>query len=184
MTNRQGQAVWIFALLFAAGLAPADAQQPAAVQSPPAPQRTTATYQDWTVQCEIAAPSQQKICEMAQATQAPGQANPVTKIAIGRPTKTAPMKVVVQVPINVWLPAGVKFTADAKEPGVETVYTRCVPTACFAEFALKEESLQKFRTLTANGTLSLKDAAQQDVAIPVSFKGFAQAYDALRKESL
>lgn len=182
MNNKKSQAFWIFALLFGALLSSAQGQQGADAQSKKAPQRTTATYEDWTVQCEIGATSLQKICEMAQATQAPGQANPITKIAIGQPTKTEPIKLVVQVPINVWLPAGIKFAADDKDAGLAAFYTRCVPTACFAELNLKDESIQKFRTLTANGKLQLKDAAQREVSIPVSFKGFRQAYDALRKE--
>ena len=38
------------------------------------------------------------------------------------------------------------------------------------------------RALTVQGRFEFKDAAQRNVAIPVSFKGFGQAYDALSKE--
>lgn len=143
------------------------------------PQRTTATYEDWTVRCEVV--NAAKSCEMVQAMQIRGQAQPVTQIAIGRPTKTEPLKVVFQVPINVWLPAGVKLVSDDKDPGIIGGYRRCLPGACIAEADLKDETIKRLRSLTENGKLQFKDGAQQDVAIPVSFKGFGQAYDAMLK---
>jgi invasion protein IalB len=134
------------------------------------------------VRCEIKTTPPEKACEMVQSTQAQGQANPISQIAIGKPLKAAPVKAIIQVPINVWLPAGVKLTSEDKDPGISVVYARCVPAACFAEFDLKDDTIKKFRALTGNGKLQIKDAAQQDVAIPVSFKGFAQAYDAMMKD--
>jgi invasion protein IalB len=143
------------------------------------PQRTTATYHDWTVRCEVGPTG--KICEMAQAMQIQGQAQPVTQIAIGQQSKNAPMKIVLQVPINVWLPAGAKLIINEKDPGIAAIYGRCLPAACLADADLKDDQIKKLRGLSENGKLQFKDAAQQDVAIPVSFKGFDQAFDALQK---
>lgn len=143
------------------------------------PQRTTASYDDWTVRCEVN--DTVKICEMVQAMQIKGQAQPVTQIAIGRQSGKDPMKIVYQVPINVWLPAGVKLTADDKDPGLVGVYRRCLPGACIADSEIKDDVIKKLRGLTDNGKLQFKDGALQDIAIPVSFKGFGQAYDAMTK---
>lgn len=143
------------------------------------PQRTTATYDDWTVRCEVN--DTVKTCEMAQAMQIKGQAQPVTQIAIGRQAKNDPMKIVFQVPINVWLPTGVKLVADDKDPGIVGTYRRCLPGACIADSELKDDVVKKLRGLTENGKLQFKDGGLQDVAIPISFKGFGQAYDAMLK---
>ena len=143
------------------------------------PQRTTATYDDWTVRCEVN--DTVKSCEMAQAMQIKGQAQPVTQIAIGRPAKNDPLKIVFQVPINVWLPSGLKLTSDEKDSGIVGVYRRCLPSACIADAELKEEVVKKLRALTENGKLQFKDGGQQEIAIPVSFKGFGQAFDAMLK---
>lgn len=156
---------------------PAFAAPPAAAETPP--QRTTATYEDWTVRCEVRDTA--KSCEMVQSMQIKGQAQPVTQIAIGRVAKDKPLMVVFQVPINVWLPANVKLKIDDKDAGLAGTYRRCVPTSCFADTEVKEDALKKYRSLTENGKLLFKDAGQQDIVIPVSFKGFAQAYDALQK---
>jgi invasion protein IalB len=159
-------------LLLASGV-PASAQVPQ-----PIPQLTTATYNDWTVRCEIHDTT--KTCEMEQTSQMQGQ--PVSQIAIGRPSKTAPLRIVFQVPINVWLPAGVTFMLDDKDPGVSAAFKRCVGNGCFADADLPAALVGKLRTQTQNGKLLFKDAGQRVVAIPVSFKGFAPAFDAMAKE--
>ncbi len=63
------------------------------------PQRTTATYDDWVVRGEMRGAT--RTCEMAQAVQIQGQSQPITQIAIGQTSKTSPMKIVFQAPINV-----------------------------------------------------------------------------------
>jgi invasion protein IalB len=148
-----------------------------------APQRTTATYEDWTVRCETRAePPNQKVCEIVQSTQMQGQPNPVTQIAIGRANKGEPLKILLQVPINVWLPTNVRLVIAEKEPPVVATFKRCLPAACLADGDLKDDVVKKMRALTENGKLEFKDAAQRDVAIPVSFKGFAQAFDQMSKD--
>ncbi|HXF89862.1 MAG TPA: invasion associated locus B family protein [Xanthobacteraceae bacterium] len=144
------------------------------------PQRTTASYDDWTVRCEAQGNPPQKSCEIVQVVQMQGQ--PLSQIAIGRAAKNEPLKIVFQVPLNVWLPGGVKLVYDPKEPPLAGIFKRCVPTACFSDLDLKDEVVRKFRTRTEQGRLEFKDAAQRDVAIPVSFKGFAQAFDAMARE--
>ena len=110
------------------------------------------------------------------------QANPATQIAIGHPTKGQALKVVVQVPINVWLPAGVKVVLDDKEEALTLTFKRCTPIGCLADLDISEDLITKLRNLTANGKLQFKDGTQKDVAVPISFKGFGQAFDALSKE--
>ena len=144
-----------------------------------APQRTTATYDDWTVRCEMRGAA--NICEMAQTMQIKGQAQPISQIAIGRQGKNEPLKIVFEVPINVWLRTGVTLKADEKYSFISASYSRCLPMACFADIEIKDDVIKKLRALKTNGKLQFKDAGQQDIAIPVSFKGFGEAYDAMQK---
>lgn len=144
------------------------------------PQATTATYDNWTVRCDMTSTS--KNCEIAQSAQVQGQA--VSQIAIGRPSKTDPLRIVIQVPINVWLPAGVQLVTDKDPDLVSATFKRCLGGGCFADADLKDDVVKKLRSQTENGRLSFKDAAQKDVALPVSFKGFAAAFDAATKQML
>lgn len=165
--------------------AQAPAQQPPPAQPPAAatnPQRTTATYEDWTVRCESRGTPPVKQCEMVQAVTAQGQANPVTQVAVGRANAKDPVRMVFQLPVNVWIPAGVRFTFDAKTQPVPAIFKWCAPAACFADIDLNNDLIKRIRGQTAQGRFEFKDAGQRDVAIPVSFKGFGQAFDALLKE--
>ena len=42
--------------------------------------------------------------------------------------------------------------------------------------------MKKFRAASGVGKLIFADASGRDVAVPLSFNGFAQAFDALSKE--
>jgi invasion protein IalB len=155
----------------------------AAQPAQPAPQQTTATYEDWVVRCETrTTPQPQKTCEMVQFTKVQGQSGVLTQVAIGRPVKGKPIKLVIQVPLSVWLPSGVRISSGGRDPGIAAAYKRCIPTSCFADVDIKDDAIKKFRAASEPGKLYFKDANQKDVALPVSFKGFSAAYDALSKE--
>jgi invasion protein IalB len=159
--------------ILAAAAAPAVAQ---------APRQTTATYDDWIVRCETqAGPPQVKICEMVQYTQVQGQ-GVVSQVAVGRPVKGQPVKVVVQVPSGVWLPTGVKLVAGSPETAMPAVFKRCVPAGCFADVDLNDDTVRKFRAMSQPGQLQFKDGTMKDVSLPLSFKGFGTALDALLRE--
>jgi invasion protein IalB len=161
-------------------LAPGLASSPA---SGDVPQQTTATYGDWVVQCaENSSPPSEPVCDMAQVTQLQGKNLPFSRIAIGRPEKGQPVKLIVQVPVNASFATQVHIQTDDADPGVIAPFARCTPGGCFAEFDLREELLKKLRDATSVGKLTFADAGGHDVSVPVSFKGFAQAFDALAKK--
>ena len=167
---------------------PAQHPAPQAQQTAPAaadqnPQRTTASYGDWVVRCEmVPGPPPQKNCEMDQLAQVQGQSQPISRVLVPLMPRGEPPKLFVQVPINVSFTAPLKITTDAKDAGISTPFRRCIPAGCFAEFELKEDLQKKFRAASEPGKILYKNAGDQDVAIPVSFKGFAQAYEALLKQ--
>lgn len=155
---------------------------PATGQEAP-PQQTSATYEDWIVRCETRpGPPVQKACEMVQFTQLKGQQGVLTQIAIGQPVKGQPIRVAMQVPISMWLPTGVKLVMNDKDEGTLAEFKWCVPTACFGIVEIKDDVLNKWRSASEPGKLLFKDGNQRDIALPVSFKGFATAYDALAKQ--
>ena len=164
--------------------APQQQQQAAPPQAAQVPQRTTASYGDWVVRCDLlAGPPPQKNCDMEQMAQVQGQANPISRVAIPLPAKAQPPKLIVQLPVNATFAGGVKIALDAKDAGVTAPFTRCVPAGCLAEIELKDPELKRFRAAnTAEGSMQYKDAGERDVKIPLSLKGFAQAYDALLKQ--
>ena len=150
-----------------------------------AQERTTATYDDWVLQCAVqAGPPAQKACDIEQLTQMQnqGRSMPLSRVAIGRPEKGQPVRLTIQVPVNVYLRTEMRVQASASDPGLAAPFDRCLPAGCFAEFVLKDDAIKKFRAATAAGKMTFQSANGQSVAIPLSFKGFGPACDALLKE--
>lgn len=154
-----------------------------------AQQNTTATYDDWVLQCQTegGTPPQQpaqKACDIVQITQVRGGNTPFSRVAILHPTKGQPtIRIVVQLPVNVSLRTEVKIQASDTDPGIIAPFDRCIPGGCFAEFEIKDDVIKKFRAAgTKPGKVTFKAANGQDVNIPLSFKGFPQAFDALSKD--
>ena len=153
----------------------------AAGASAQTPQQTTASYEDWIVRCEtVAGPPPKKSCEMVQSTQMQGQ-GVVSQIAVGRPVKGQPVKIVVQLPNGVWLPTGVKLVAGNSDPGLTATFKRGL-NGCFADFEVKDDTIKKFRSIPEPGQIQFKDGTVKDISLPLSFKGFGAAFDALSKE--
>ena len=148
----------------------------ASAQQPPAPAAarpglTTATYEDWVVRC--VAGDAGRTCEVQ------GQGL-IASVAVGRADAKAPLRLVVQLPAGVWLPAGVKVQVSEKAKPLQLVFTRC-PQGCFAEAELDAASVQALKAAAGAGRISFEDGARRPVTLPLSFKGFTAALDASLK---
>jgi invasion protein IalB len=165
--------VWLLAIgLSLAGIGKAIAQQ-----------STTATYGDWVLQCQsVTGSPPQKLCDIAQVTEVQGKNIPLSRIAISRAAKAQPFTFSAQVPVNVSFRANLRIQVSASDPGFAVPFDHCLPVGCFVEFELKEDVTRKFIAATAAGKMTFKSANGQDVAIPISFKGFPQAFNALGEE--
>ena len=154
-----------------------------AVQNEAAPQSTTATYSDWVVQCQTRTePTPGQVCDMAQVSQLQGKNVPFSRIAVARPEKGQPVKLIVQVPVNASFASPVRFQTGEANPELTAPFASCVPNGCFAQFDLDEETMKKLRATSTAGKLSFPDAGGHEIVVPVSFNGFSQAFDALIKK--
>lgn len=175
----------LFALALA-GPAFAQAQRPA--QPAPAagavsqPDNTTATYGDWVLRCQQGVGTN-RVCEIVQTVEQQGQRGPVALVAVGRPVKGEPYKLVVQVPPNLTLGnnAGVRVSGGEKED-LLALFQRCTPAGCFGEANLSDDAFKRWRGLSEAGQLRYLDAAKREVTLPISFRGFTAATDALLRE--
>jgi invasion protein IalB len=187
----------VAALMASAGIAlaqqppkPAPAQHPAAAAQPGGqpvlanePQRTTATYGDWVVQCVAnSSPPPDAICDMSQVTQVQGKNVPFSRVAVAHPDKGQPVKLIVQVPVNVSFATQVHIQTSDDDPGVIAPFANCNPNGCFAEFDLRDDLLKKLYGATSAGKMSFADAGGHAITVPMSFNGFSQAFDALSKK--
>jgi invasion protein IalB len=146
-----------------------------------AQQSTSATYSDWVVRCQKDAGAGKKTCVMDQVTQVKGKNQAFSRTALAAPVSGRPINLEVQLPVNVSLRAPVVLRTDDADPGFSAPFDRCVPAGCFAEFDVKDEIVKKLRAAEGVGKATFKDSSGHDIAVPVSFKGFREAFDALAK---
>jgi invasion protein IalB len=150
----------------------------------PEPQATTATYGDWLLRCQrVVAPAPtHQVCDVTQTVQAQGQQGPILQLTFGPPAPKEPMKLAIVAPVNVSFPSAAKVGVDEKDPQpAELTWRRCVPGGCLAEAEIKDDLMKRWRAQAGGGVVYIVDATGREIAIPFSFRGFAQALDALLK---
>ena len=176
----------LLALLLLALSPPAWAQRGAApAPAAPEPERSMAVFGDWAVRCEGTGGARN--CEVTQTVQN-SRSEPVGVFAIGRLARGDPMKLVAQVPVNVLLTAPPRLVLEGgTTTGTPLAlnWRQCIPTGCYAEIDLRDTALLTrlaARTAEQAGRLAFKQASGADAALPMSFRGLAQALEALARE--
>lgn len=187
------------AIFFAASIACAQTR-PAAQTAPPRPQPvapaasvppavsadpqlTTATFGDWLLRCQRVGEGAQSVrsCEVAQTLQAEGQGM-IAQIAVGRIAADAPLRVTVLLPSNLSFPSSVKIAIDDKDDQpADLAWKRCLAAGCIADSDMKDDILKRWRAQAGQGRMRFRDAVAREITLPFSFRGLAQALDALAK---
>jgi invasion protein IalB len=96
---------------------------------------------------------------MAQSTQVQGRNLPFSRVAIAHPVKGQPVRLEVQVPVNISFGTNVKIQTGDADAGIAASFARCTPNGCFADFDIKDDVLKKFRAATGAGSFLLPTPA-------------------------
>ncbi len=158
--------------------APPPAPAPAAA----APERTVSQYGDWALTC-LQGAGQPRRCEVGTTLQ-DQQRRLGAAVAFGRLSKDTPMRLVVQVPVNVRVSVPLRLVLEASEVTPQP-FAACNPNGCFTELELRDDVLLRrlrSRNADAPGRLEWKDAGGNDLVLPLPVRGFAAAMDALGRE--
>lgn len=153
-----------------------DATQSGATQTPEA---TTASYRDWTMRCQkvdAEGAEARDVCEIAQAIRGNGDERVLAQLVIGRPDPDGSVRMVVQLPPGVWLPAGV-YLESAEGDTISADYTRCTQV-CAAVTDLDQADIDALEDTTEPASLTFQDGARRPIALPVSLDGFTAALEA------
>ncbi len=166
---------------------PAAPKAPAEQTLPPPsaePEATTATFSDWTLRCQrfAGAATPMRICEVSHSVQGQTAQTTLLQLAFARLTPADPLRLTLVAPVNVTFPSKPAIrVGDRDSPPVEIEWRRCIPGGCIAELDMREDMLARWRAHVGPGSVTLKDAAGRDVVVPISFRGLAQALDALAR---
>lgn len=143
------------------------------------PSATTATYGNWLLRCNVRTSA--RICEVVQTIYVQGQKTPFARIAIGREKKSDPLRLVVQVPVNVFLSSPLQIIFKKNAPSIKLNFERCIPAGCFAAMQSAEEVVRRLRAQSNPVRISYKNGSQREVGFQISLRGFDAALDALAK---
>jgi invasion protein IalB len=177
-------------------------QPQAAPEAAAGPDRTSAVFGDWTLHCMPRhappaggpPPGRGRVCEMVQTAQ-DQRGQTITAFGVARATRTDPLRLVALVPVNVQPaqpvrlvlePPGAAATQAGRPAELALPFQNCQPRGCAAEAEMRDEAmLRRLRARPADqqGRLEWRDAAGQTRTIPVSFRGFAAALEALERET-
>lgn len=155
---------------------------PAAV--PAEPRSTSAVFGDWVMACQrIEGSTPPKVCEATHSVQIQGQPGPILQVAIAKGAKPNERRVTIVVPTNISIAAAPRMAAQDKDPQpLQLAWATCVPGGCFANATLADDAVKRMRDASSPGSVTVTDASGRNVVIQVSYRGLAQALDALAKE--
>lgn len=177
-----------FIPVIAVSQAPKDASKNGPKGNVPAPvlatpERTTASFGDWTLRCETAITPAKRFCEVVLVITLQGQSSPAAQIAIGKQAPAAANSITVALPANISIGTRPQVSiAKAGAAPLELTWQRCTPGACFASGQVSDEIINSLKGQTEPGRVQFKDAADRDLAFTLSFRGLSQALAALAKE--
>jgi invasion protein IalB len=102
----------------------------------------------------------------------------VTKVVLRVPAQTRAPVMMIQVPIGLYLPAGITVQIDAKKPQQFPVQT-CDMSGCFAGTQVAKELLDE---LTSGSQLSVifQNASQEKITVPMALSNFGDAYNRIK----
>jgi invasion protein IalB len=148
------------------------------------PNSTLASFGDWALHCQHIGKGAetQRVCEVAQQIRGEDQQNAVAELAIGRVKKSDPLRLTIVLPVNVTFSGPPSFSADGKPESLDLGWRKCLPGGCIADTLLNDDVLRRWKTQTSVERITWTDAAGGTLAIGSSFRGLAQALDALSKE--
>lgn len=164
-----------FAILLALTPTGSIAQAPAPAGASEAPSSTTATYGDWLVRCTAQPSVPDGLCEVVQGIRVTDRQGLLAQIVFGRVNADDPLRLVVQLPLGIWLPGGATLFLEAEGgAGLQAPFTICA-NACLANIALPPALLGQLQAAPGPGRIEFVDGAQRRVVLPLSFKGLRAA---------
>lgn len=150
------------------------------------PDMTTAAFGDWVLRCIRVKPQEtgERLCEVSQSLIIEGGQGTVAQLAIGRRAEGQPLLLTTVLPNNVAFPSLVRLLVEVNDSQpLELAWTRCIPGACVAQLQVDELALERLTGRASGGQLGFTDANGNDVVLPISLRGLAQAIDALSLNS-
>jgi invasion protein IalB len=100
------------------------------------------------------------------------------QVVVRVPPDTRKPVLIIQLPLGLFLPAGVTLKFDDGKPGRYDVQT-CDQKGCILQVPVSNEMLQEMAK-SKQMAVSFQNLSKQDIGVPVSLNGFIVAYDKIK----
>ena len=115
--------------------------------------------------------------------QRPGEQTIQAQFAVGRLASGEPLRITSMPPVNVTFQTIPKMLSEGIQAvSVDLAWMRCISSGCFASAIVNDVALRKLKTGTTSGRVEYRDAGNQKIKLPISFRGFSEALEALGRE--
>jgi len=154
-------------------------EPPIKPQAPATPLGEAGKGPGWAVNCKSDARTKNLSCRMSQTVVAKQTGRTLTNVAFLVPGQSENAELVLQLPLGLYLPAGVNYQIDKNTPR-HLGFGMCNRKGCYAREPISPELLTKLR----NGKqlkIDFKDSSEKAVSIAVSLDGFAFAHDKIQR---
>lgn len=149
------------------------------------PDSITASFADWLLRCQRSPDPKvtARVCDVVTFVVAQGQSQPFAQITLTQSPDRV-FHVTALVPVNITIGITPTIATDEADPGHAMPWVACTPSGCIADVALTDADLQRFRAYTKQGRLTFSDSVGNQVRVAFSFRGLAQALDAMALETI
>jgi invasion protein IalB len=154
-------------------------EPPLKPQAPATPLGEVGKGPGWAVNCKSDARTKDLSCRMSQTIVAKETGRTLTNVAFIVPGPSETPELVLQLPLGLYLPAGVDYQIDKNTPR-HLSFRMCNRNGCYAREVVSPELWNKLRT-GKQIKIDFKDSSEKPVSIPVSLDGFAFAHDKIQR---
>lgn len=136
------------------------------------------THGDWQVRCDTPPGARLEQCALIQNVTAEDQQDVGLSVIVLKTADGKARILRVLAPLGVLLPSGLGLKIDAADVG-RAGFVRCLPNGCIAEVILEDTLINQMKT-GGQATFIVFRTPEEGVGIPISLKGFAEGFDALK----
>ena len=148
---------------------------PPAGQAPAAkPEAAQKPGPGWAVNCKSGVKEKALDCRLSQTIVTKNNRQVLTEVTFHFPPAGEEQETIVQVPLGVLLPGGGTIQVDENAP-LPVTFRACSRNGCYGEAPLSSDFLAQLRK-GKQVVVVFKNLSEQDVKVPLSLDGFADAY--------
>jgi invasion protein IalB len=151
---------------------------PAASESQPAPNPNPPASGGWVSKCVSESRQNPVECSMEQTVVLTSTGQLLASVLVRVPTDTHQPVMMIQVPVGLYLPAGLNLQIDEGKPQPIPLQT-CDLKGCYAGMQISQELIASLKA-GKRLTMTFQNLAKNNVVVPMALDNFADAYQKIQ----